>query len=142
MRRMSTGDVVNPVVQAALIGDTGVLQGFQKDAIEFILGSEKGRRNDTLIVQPTGAGKSLCYQLPILQHAYNDLKNQKNSFGVVVTPTVALIEDQVSQLTPKADELGLKVSCYHHCLLEKGMPRTLMQYIVHTCIHREGRSCQ
>ena len=44
---------------------------------------------DALVVMPTGAGKSLCYQLPGLARAGTTL---------VISPLVALIEDQVEKL--------------------------------------------
>ena len=54
----------------------------QKEAVEAAL---EGR--DSLIVMPTGGGKSLCYQLPGL--ATEDLT-------IVVSPLIALMRDQWS----------------------------------------------
>src|SRR3712207_1389938 len=56
----------------------------QEAAVEAALG---GR--DALVVMPTGAGKSLCYQLPALL---------RDDLTVVVSPLVSLMQDQVEAL--------------------------------------------
>jgi ATP-dependent DNA helicase RecQ len=61
----------------------------QRTVIEAVLG---GR--DTLAIMPTGAGKSLCYQLPALH---------LEGMTIVVSPLIALMKDQVDKLK----ELGL-----------------------------------
>jgi ATP-dependent DNA helicase RecQ len=61
----------------------------QEQVIENVL-----QRRDTLVVMPTGAGKSLCYQLPALIFP---------GLTVVVSPLIALMKDQVEQL----GELGV-----------------------------------
>src|SRR6266508_6285892 len=60
------------------------LRPLQKDAIEAGIASR-----DSLVVLPTGGGKSLCYQVPPLVTSRVD---------VVVSPLISLMKDQVDAL--------------------------------------------
>ena len=59
------------------------------------------QHRDALVVMPTGGGKSLCYQLPGLLF---------EGLTVVVSPLVALMQDQVSQL----GAVGVSAACLNH----------------------------
>jgi ATP-dependent DNA helicase RecQ len=71
------------------------LNDFRAGQEEVIRAVMEGR--DTLAVMPTGAGKSLCYQLPALHLP---------GMTLVVSPLIALMKDQVDKLT----ELGIEAS--------------------------------
>lgn len=64
----------------------------QEEIIQTLLSGK-----DVFAILPTAAGKSLCYQVPALLFA---------GVTIVVSPLIALIEDQVRQLTAKAIPVG------------------------------------
>src|SRR5260370_7064439 len=65
-------------------------RGQQRDIVSHV--AEGG---DALVLMPTGGGKSLCFQIPALM---------REGMGVVVSPLIPLMQDQVAAL----DEPGVR----------------------------------
>ena len=82
----------------------------QRPVVESLLAGK-----DCLAVLPTGGGKSLCYQLPALVRA---------GLVVVISPLVALMEDQVLQLRRR----GIEAACLHGGI-EPGQRRRILEQI-------------
>ncbi|XTZ15691.1 DNA helicase RecQ [Micromonospora echinospora] len=59
-------------------------RGFQQEVVAHVTGG-----GDALVLMPTGGGKSLCYQIPALL---------RDGVAVVVSPLIALMQDQVDAL--------------------------------------------
>lgn len=64
----------------------------QEDIVQSLIDGE-----DALVLMPTGGGKSLCYQIPALV---------RKGCGVVISPLIALMQDQVSAM----QQLGVRAS--------------------------------
>ena len=84
----------------------------QENIVKSLLG---GR--DTCVVMPTGGGKSLCYQLPAAILAEKTV--------VVVSPLIALMQDQVAQLT----QMGIPSA-----LLNSSLAADVQSWVLHKAI--------
>jgi len=59
--------------------------------------------NDSLVIMPTGSGKSLCYQIPSLV---------RKGVGIIISPLIALMADQVGALR----QMGINAAFYNSTL--------------------------
>ncbi|WAC10982.1 RecQ family ATP-dependent DNA helicase [Dyadobacter pollutisoli] len=85
---------------------------FQEDAIKTVLNGI-----DTLVLLPTGGGKSVCFQVPVMA---------MEGVCIVVTPLIALMKDQVEQLKKRE----IPAAAIH-----SGMSRTEIDITLDNCIH-------
>lgn len=83
-------------------------RGHQKEVIQHVVSG-----GDALVLMPTGAGKSLCYQIPSLV---------RRGLGVVVSPLIALMQDQVDALK----QLGVK-ACFLNSSLDASQAHQIIQ---------------
>ena len=67
-------------------------RGPQREVVDALV-----RGEDALVLMPTGAGKSVCYQLPAIL---------REGTGIVVSPLIALMQDQVDALR----QLGVRAA--------------------------------
>lgn len=71
----------------------------QREAVETILSGQ-----DTLVMLPTGTGKSLCYQLP----AY-----LRKGTTLIVSPLLSLMQDQVESLRLRGEKSVTAINSHH-----------------------------
>jgi len=67
---------------------------------------------DIFVIMPTSAGKSLCFQLPILM---------KDGYGIVISPLISLMKDQVDKLAAK----GIAAAQINSTLTESQHAKTM-----------------
>ena len=82
-------------------------QSFKDWQLKVIHATLEGK--DTLVVQPTGAGKSLCFQFPT---------TVTKKITIVITPTISLMIDQVENLQLKGLRATYLVSAQRDTSME------------------------
>src|SRR3954454_3287815 len=97
---MPTSDIAGSDLQQVLERYWGytTFRPLQREAMAAIIG-----RRDSLVVMPTGAGKSLCFQAPALL---------ESGLAIVVSPLISLMKDQVDTLVGN----GVAAACYNSAL--------------------------
>lgn len=96
-------NVDEKIVQA--LKKRGISSLYTHQAEAFSLATAK---RSFVAVTPTASGKTLCYNLPVLQQILED----EHSRALYIFPTKALAQDQNSELNEIIAELGLPVKCY------------------------------
>lgn len=74
------------------------------------------QRKNTFVIMPTGAGKSLCYQLPAIM---------QDGLAIVISPLIALMKDQVDQLRAR----GVKAALLNSTLSQKNAIQTKQEVL-------------
>jgi ATP-dependent DNA helicase RecQ len=77
-------DQQNPLAVLRRVFGYASFRGQQQEIVNHVVAG-----GDAIVLMPTGGGKSLCYQLPALL---------RPGLGVVVSPLIALMKDQVDAL--------------------------------------------
>lgn len=88
-------------------------RGKQEEVIENLLSG-----NDTFVIMPTGAGKSLCYQLPAIV---------MEGTALVISPLIALMKNQVDQLRAFGIEAGFLNSSMSRSEYELVKQKTILR---------------
>ena len=97
-----------------LLNTTFGYPGFRGAQADIILQVAGG--GDALVLMPTGGGKSLCYQIPALL---------RPGVGIVVSPLIALMQDQVDALL----QLGVRAAFLNSSLTAQDAARVEREFV-------------
>ncbi|MEW6429255.1 MAG: DNA helicase RecQ [Thermodesulfobacteriota bacterium] len=98
-----------PVDTLRRIFGYATFRGQQEEIISSVIAGE-----DAFVLMPTGGGKSLCYQIPALH---------REGVGIVVSPLISLMKDQVDALLA----CGVRAAFYNSSLASSEARRVLAQ---------------
>lgn len=106
----------------------------QKRAVEAVANSNQ----DVFVSMPTGAGKSLCYQLPALV-------SERKGITIVISPLIALMTDQMKQMISlgiRTETINSKMSISERDRVRKDLtsksPKTKLLYITPELASTQG----
>ncbi|WP_234844585.1 RecQ family ATP-dependent DNA helicase, partial [Sinorhizobium meliloti] len=97
-RLFETEGVSNPLDLLKRIYGYSTFRGQQQAVVDHVVAG-----GDAVVLFPTGAGKSLCFQIPALC---------RRGVGIVVSPLIALMRDQVEALK----QLGIRAAALNSSL--------------------------
>lgn len=95
MKALRSTDHLRPADILERVFGYSAFRGEQADIIHHVIGG-----GSCCVLMPTGSGKSLCYQIPALC---------MDGVGIIVSPLIALMDDQVTALR----ELGVRAAAIH-----------------------------
>lgn len=104
----------NTITEASLLEDVKKyfpIRSFRPAQEPVIRAILSGR--DATVVMPTGGGKSLCYQYPAVKFA---------GITLVISPLIALMQDQVKQLRAK----GIPAACLNSSISPEGRRKIML----------------
>jgi ATP-dependent DNA helicase RecQ len=84
-------------------------RGAQAEIVEHVIAG-----GNAFVLMPTGGGKSLCYQIPALV---------RDGVGVIISPLIALMQDQVDAL----QQLGIRAAAINSSMTGESIVRTKKQ---------------